>query len=63
MSGIDDTLNWAIPALLIIIALGFVYTKLINPYVTPLLINFWNWAKGSTERQELGQHRREIIYE
>jgi uncharacterized membrane protein len=57
---LDAILNFAIPALLILIALGFVYTKFIKPWIVPHLIKFWEYLNDS---QSHTTHVKEIAYE
>lgn len=52
MSGLDDALNIGIPSLLIFISVGFLWVKLIKPYVLPFLANVWEWAKGKQQTQQ-----------
>jgi len=58
---LDSILNFAIPALLIVIAFGFVYVKFIGPYVVPWLVQLWEWLKGKETTTTSG--KKEIIYE
>jgi uncharacterized membrane protein len=57
---LDAILNFAIPALLIVIALGFVYTKFLKPWVVPYLIKFWEYLNDT---QQNTTHVKEISYE
>jgi len=64
MASFDETLNFAIPAILILIAIGFIYIKFLQPFVIPMLSRFWEWAKGNAEPvQTIGHNKREITYE
>jgi len=60
MATIDSILNFAIPVLLILIALGFVYTKFLEPWVFPALGKLWEWMRGSNA--EPSGAKREISY-
>lgn len=44
----DSIMGWAIPALLIIVAIGFVYVKFIKPWFIPLIKDAWDWINGNT---------------
>ena len=60
---LEDILNFAIPTLLLLIALGFVYVKFLSPWVIPMLSRLWEWAKGTTANRTEGEfRRREISY-
>lgn len=62
MGSFDDVLNWGIPALLIIIALGIVYIKFLRPYVIPLIQDAINYKKEKDgEREDNSQ--KYITYE
>jgi hypothetical protein len=45
MPTLDQILNFGIPALLIIITLGFLWVKFIEPWCLPMLSKFWEWLK------------------
>lgn len=60
MATLDSILNFAIPALLILIALGFIYTKFIKPWVVPHLIRLWEYLNDS---QSHTTHVKEVTYE
>ena len=59
---LSQTLGWAIPTLLIVIALGFIYVKFLKPWVMPMLKNLWGWT---TKQRETSQHHgpREVSFE
>ena len=60
MPTLDSILNFAIPTLLILIAIGFVYIKFLSP-LTPQIKKILEWLQGNSQTQE---HRmREITYE
>jgi transposase len=62
MTTFDSVLNWLIPTLLILIVIGFAWTKFIQPYVAPLFQKIINYFKGKSEEE--GQHKvKEITYE
>jgi len=61
MTTIDSVLNYGIPILLIIIVLGFIWIKFIQPYVLPMLQNLFEWMKGKNENKQT-KYSREIIY-
>ena len=58
---LDEALNVGIPILLILITLGFVYTKFLEPWVTPHILKLWNKMKEKTS-EELPQRGQEIVY-
>ena len=62
MGALDSTLGWLIPALLIVVAVGFIYTKFINPWVVPHLIRFWHWLQGRQQEGDVTR-TREITFE
>jgi hypothetical protein len=47
IANLDELLNWGIPALLIIITLGFLWTKFINPWVLPMVKSIYDWISGA----------------
>jgi hypothetical protein len=57
----DKILNFAIPALLILVVIAFVWTKMIGAWLGPQLAKFWQWLKGEGEAQQ--HKRKEIVYE
>lgn len=63
MATLDSILNFAIPAILILIAVGFVYTKFIQPWVVPHLIKLWEKIRESGNNPQTENTRREIVYE
>lgn len=56
----SQVLSWGIPALLLIIAVGFIYVKFIGPYVVPLLKRLIDWGKG---QQEENTAQKELTFE
>ena len=60
MATLDSILNFAIPALLILVAFGFVYVKFLDPWVVPLLRKFWDWLNIQSENKKFN---KEIVYE
>ena len=63
MATLDSILNWLVPTILILVVVGFVYTKFISPWVVPHLIRLWEWAKGSSQQESQGIKNKEIVYE
>lgn len=61
MASFDQTLNVGIPLLLLAVAVGFVYTKFLNPFLLPLLKKLWDSVKGKKEDNQISV--REITYE
>lgn len=64
MASLDEILNVGIPLLLIIIVLGFLWTKFFRPFVLPMLSDMWN--KASEKREEAQQNKqygKDILYE
>jgi hypothetical protein len=57
---LDSLLNFLVPAILLLIALGFVYTKFIQPWVVPHLIKFWEWMQGKSTEDTT---KKEIVFE
>jgi hypothetical protein len=57
---LDEILNFAIPALLLIIAFGFCYTKFIQPWIVPHLIKFWEYLNNT---QATNHSVKEVTYE
>ena len=66
-SSIDQALNFGIPAILILVVLGFVWTKMLEPWVMPMLVKLWGWAKDqmTKDKGEDGTvtRGRDIVYE
>lgn len=64
VSGLDEALNIGIPALLIIIVLGFVWTKFLEPFCWPVVLKMWAAMKAKNEGED-GRVTtgREIVYE
>jgi len=61
MGSLDSILNFVIPALLVVIAVGFVYVKFIGPWILPQLKKFWIWLQESSQQQDTT--KKEISYE
>ena len=59
---LDAFLNFLIPAILLLIALGFVYTKFLKPWVVPHLIQLWEYIQNSNQQRE-GMVGKELAYE
>jgi len=59
---LDQIMNIVIPALLIIVVIGFVWTKFIEPWVLPMLIKLWDKMKGDPDKEHI-THIKEITYE
>ena len=60
MASLDDILNVAIPIILILIAVGFVWLKLLGPWLGPWLSKMWERLNNT----EINVHRKkEIVYE
>ena len=62
MATIAEVLNVAIPLLLLAIAMGFIWTKFIDPWVMPMMKKFWEWLtiQNTPSNQPKG---KEINYE
>ena len=58
MASLDSVLNFAIPALLIAIAIGFIYMKFLEPYLVPLIMKMWNYQSDKPNEHK----QKEIIY-
>ena len=63
MVTLDSALNFIIPALLVIIAVGFVYVKMINPWIVPHLIKLYGWIQNDNPDVLNQPIRREITYD
>lgn len=61
MGAFDDVLNIGIPALLIIITLGFLWVKFIEPWVLPMLARMWGKITESTDNPS--PRGKEIVYD
>jgi len=60
MASLDSILNFAIPAILILVAFGFIYTKFLKPWVVPWVISFWEWIQG--KEMPTIHRKKEIVY-
>ena len=58
----DQVLNYGIPILLIVVVLGFLWTKFLKVYVAPFLGDMWDKLKGSNIKNPL-KTTKEISYE
>ena len=61
MVNLNEILNFGIPALLVLIAFGFIYTKFIDPWLMPHLLRFWDYLSNKEVSTSTG--KREITYE
>lgn len=61
MGTFDDVLNIGIPALLIIIVVGFLWVKFIEPWVVPMFARLWEKMKGDGTQQT--KYGKDIVYE
>jgi hypothetical protein len=59
---LDEILNWGIPALLIIITLGFLWTKFISPWVVPMVQNIFEWISGA-DTSSIIKPTKEVQYD
>jgi len=57
---LDSILNIVIPTLLILVVIGFVWTKLLGPWLGPWISNTWD---KMIHREVPINMRKEIIYE
>jgi hypothetical protein len=62
MTSFDSVLGWLIPTLLIVVSVGFVWMKFIQPFVMPLFQKMINYFRGKSE-EETQQKVKEITYE
>jgi hypothetical protein len=63
MANLDQIMNWGIPTLLLLIAIGFIWTKFLQPWVFPMFAKMWEWIKNSQEPTHNTSNRKEIAYE
>jgi hypothetical protein len=63
MTSLEEILNWGIPTLLILIAVGFIYTKFIGPWVMPMLAKIWDSINGTNQESSNNPRMKEISYE
>ena len=61
MSAFDDILNVGIPILLVIIVLGFLWVKMIRPWVVPIILSMWE--RFSNRPQTETKYGKDIVYE
>lgn len=59
MGALDSFLNFLVPTLIILIVVGFIWTKILSPVMYPWIRNMLDGAK---ERGEL-RRGKEIVYE
>lgn len=57
----EEVMNIGIPALLIIIVLGFLWIKFLEPWVFPMLSKLWLWISGAAKTEDV-PIRKEISY-
>ena len=64
MASLDEILNVGIPALLIIVALGFIWTKMLEPWAWPIIQKAWASIKEKQETQD-GKvtYGKDIVYD
>jgi hypothetical protein len=58
----SSALDWIIPTILVLIVLGWVWLKLLQPFVFPMLAKWWEWARGAQQNIHI-EKQREITYE
>ena len=67
MASIDEVLNFAVPAILLLIAFGFIYTKFLKPWVIPWLKEMWDKLNEPNQNVSRDSHSRfskkEIAYD
>lgn len=61
MGTLDEVLNIGIPILLIVIVLGFLWVKFIEPWVVPMVVRLWEKMKGDPNQQQ--RYGKDIVYE
>lgn len=57
----DEFMGYAVPTVLILIVVGYLYVKLLKPYVLPLLGDIFGRVSGASI--PMPTPRREISYE
>lgn len=62
MATLDQILNIGVPALLIIIIIGFIWIKFLNPFVVPMFSRLVEYFRGKSIKLP-GSNRKEISYE
>jgi len=62
MATLDDILNVGVPAILILVVVGFIWIKFLNPFVIPMIKNMVEYFKGKNIKVP-GVNRKEISYE
>jgi len=61
---LDQILNVAVPVVIILIVVGFIWIKFLSSWCTPLLVKFWEWLKsGGTSSVHVLSGKKEIVYE
>lgn len=63
MATLDEILNFGIPALLVIIVLGFLWVKFIEPWVIPMISRLWEKVNEKKEESEQKKYTKDILYE
>lgn len=63
MANLDQILNFAIPAILILVVVGFLWTKVLGQFLGPLFVRLWEWMKGNGEKTTQHTGKREIVYD
>ena len=56
---IDAVLNFTVPALIILIVISFVYSKIFEPLLMPHLRKAWEYMRGENDNSKY----KEIIYD
>jgi len=62
-TSLDSFLNFAIPALIIIIIVGWLYIKLIKPFVVPFIKDVIHPKSEEKEKEERTESVKTIEYE
>jgi hypothetical protein len=60
MGTVDSVLNFAVPAILILIVISFAWSKIIDPLLMPSLRKLWAYMNGEGEQSK---HVKEIVYD
>ena len=61
MATFDSVLSWLIPVLLVVVVIGFLWTKVFEPWVMPLVRKIIAYFKGKEHEEE--HMPKEIAYE
>lgn len=59
MGTIDSVLNFAIPALLVLIVVSFAWSKIIDPLLMPSITKLWDYLNGEADKSRY----KEIVYD